>query len=59
VYGDNAVRYVPNAIDTGNLTLPAPQGCDGTGSNAKSPYGAWGAMGTRDASDKWDATALE
>jgi prepilin-type N-terminal cleavage/methylation domain-containing protein len=59
VFGDDAVRYVPNSVDTGNLTAPAPVGNDGPRSNAKSPYGAWGAMGSKDASDKWDASAFE
>lgn len=59
VFGDNGTRYIPNSVDTGNLTAPGPVGNDGPRSNAASPYGAWGAMGSKDAGDKWDASSIE
>ncbi len=58
VFGDVNVRYIPNSIDTGDLTLQAPQGNDGPGSNKKSPFGPWGAMGTKDAGDLWDTASI-
>lgn len=56
---DNGTRFVPNAINTGDLGRDPPLGADGARSNAPSPYGAWGAMGTRDAGDIWDADSLQ
>ncbi len=56
---DNNVRYIPNSVDAGNQNALAPEGNDGARSNLVSPYGAWGAMGTKDAGDNWDATSLE
>ena len=58
-FGDNNTRYIPNTIDAGNIAGPAPLGNDGPGSNAKSPFGPWGAMGTKDAGDTWDASSME
>jgi prepilin-type N-terminal cleavage/methylation domain-containing protein len=40
VMGDGSVRFVSNNINTGNLTAPEPFG-------GPSPYGVWGAMGTK------------
>lgn len=37
---DGAVRFVTNSIDTGNLGVATSRG-------AASPYGVWGALGTR------------
>ncbi len=59
VFADNNTRFIPNSVDTGNLSALAPEGCDGARSNLPSPYGAWGAMGTKDAGDNWDASSLE
>lgn len=59
VFGDNGTRYIPNSVDAGNPTATAPAGNDGAGSNQPSPFGAWGAMGTKDAGDKWDASSIE
>jgi hypothetical protein len=59
VFGDAGARYIPNSVDTGNISATAPAGIDGAGSNKPSPFGAWGAMGSKDASDKWDASSLE
>jgi prepilin-type N-terminal cleavage/methylation domain-containing protein len=59
VFGDNNVRFIPNSVDAGDASRPAPEGIDGARSNQLSPYGAWGAMGTKDAGDSWDAASIE
>lgn len=41
---DGAVRFVTNSIDTGNLGVATTLG-------AHSPYGVWGALGTREGSE--------
>jgi prepilin-type N-terminal cleavage/methylation domain-containing protein len=58
-FGDNNVRFIPNSIDAGDASRDPPLGNDGARSNEPSPYGAWGAMGTRDAGDMWDASSIE
>lgn len=40
---DGAVRFISENIDTGDLTAAAP----GNNSSGASPYGVWGALGTR------------
>jgi len=40
---DGAVRFVSENIDTGNLALPTPAQASG----GASPYGVWGALGTK------------
>lgn len=40
---DGAVRFISENIDTGNLAAASP----GLTSNAASPYGVWGALGSR------------
>lgn len=40
---DGAVRFISENIDTGNLAAASP----GQGSTAASPYGIWGALGTK------------
>lgn len=40
---DGSVRFISENIDTGNLTIATPA----NNSNAASPYGVWGALGTR------------
>lgn len=43
--GDGAVRFITETIDTGNRSLPPP---DAPGQpNAMSPYGVWGALGSK------------
>lgn len=43
---DGAVRFVSNSIDTGDLSEPSV--CwENKNEGAKSPYGVWGALGTR------------
>ena len=39
--GDGSVRFVSDAIGTGNLSSAEPS------SGAMSPYGVWGAIGTK------------
>jgi len=41
---DGSVRFVSDSIDTGNLGVPTTLG-------GRSPYGVWGAMGTRNGGD--------
>ncbi len=41
---DGSVRFVSETVDTGNLTAAAVQ-------SGKSPYGVWGALGTRGAGE--------
>ena len=45
---DGAVKFVTDSIEAGNQNRPAP-GCTGGGADAGmiSPYGLWGALGTR------------
>jgi prepilin-type processing-associated H-X9-DG protein/prepilin-type N-terminal cleavage/methylation domain-containing protein len=59
LFADGAVRYIPNAIDCGNLKNPAPEGSAHDEENPSSPFGIWGAMGTRNSADSWSANALE
>lgn len=42
---DGSVTFISNTIDTGDLTSPAARHT--TGLTAPSPYGVWGAMGSR------------
>jgi prepilin-type N-terminal cleavage/methylation domain-containing protein len=58
-FADNNVRFIPNAVDAGDPSRDPPLGVDGARSNAPSPYGAWGAMGSKDAGDNWDAASIE
>lgn len=44
---DGSVRFISENIDTGNLTIATPANT----SNAASPYGVWGALGTRGAGE--------
>jgi prepilin-type N-terminal cleavage/methylation domain-containing protein len=59
VFADVATQYISNSIDTGNLNSVAPAGNDGTGSNNKSPFGVWGAMGSKDAGDSTDLSQVQ
>jgi len=40
--GDGSVRFITESIDTGDLSVPGKKTISG-----ESPYGVWGAMGTR------------
>jgi prepilin-type processing-associated H-X9-DG protein len=44
---DGSVRFVQETINTGNLALPVPRMTN----NSLSPYGVWGAMGTKSGSE--------
>ncbi len=44
---DASVRFIPDTINTGNLSVVAPP----ANSTAPSPYGVWGAMGTKAGSE--------
>ena len=44
VFGDGAVRFVSDAIDTGNIARRPPDHPDE--GDKRSPYGVWGAMGS-------------
>ena len=44
---DGSVKFISSSIDTGNLALVAPQATDGV----PSPYGVWGALGTKSAGE--------
>jgi prepilin-type N-terminal cleavage/methylation domain-containing protein len=52
--GDGAVRFINDSIDAGDPTCPLPDGRDsgatpcGGGWGGASPYGVWGALGSRD-----------
>jgi hypothetical protein len=45
--GDGAVRFVNNSIDTGNKSSPAATSPGTLSVGGRSPYGIWGALGTR------------
>ncbi len=45
---DGSVRFVTESIDTGDLSAPSP---DVTGNGGKSPYGVWGALGSKNGSE--------
>ncbi|WP_417392006.1 DUF1559 domain-containing protein [Gimesia sp.] len=44
---DGAVRFISENIDTGDLSQPSP----GTTSTGISPYGTWGALGTKESAE--------
>ncbi len=44
LFADGAVRFISESIDTGDLTHPTV----GPRSRAESPYGVWGALGSKD-----------
>ena len=46
--GDGRVVFISENIDTGDSAAVAPDGASGSG---ESPYGVWGALGTRSAND--------
>ena len=47
--GDGAVRFITESIEAGDSRAPVPSYVDGAPSppGSKSPYGLWGALGTR------------
>ncbi len=63
LFADGAVRFVTNSIDTGDSTSPSVAGPAAGGQayakpNSKSPYGLWGAIGTRSSREAIDLTGL-
>jgi hypothetical protein len=49
---DGSVRFVQDNINSGNITLPVPQHPNFAG---MSPYGVWGAMGTKSSGEALQA----
>jgi type II secretory pathway pseudopilin PulG len=49
-FGDGSIEFITNTIDTGDLKQP-PKGTDMKTDQIQSPYGLWGAMGTRAAGE--------
>lgn len=47
VFADGSVRFISNNIDSGNLAVVAPPRISGN----PSPYGVWGALGTKAAAE--------
>ena len=41
LFGDGAVRFISDNIDTGDVTRPTP-----TNNQVASPYGVWGSLGS-------------
>ena len=54
VFADLSTQYISNSIDSGNLNNAPPEGNGGPGSGTQSPFGVWGALGTRNVADKID-----
>ncbi|MEO1524387.1 MAG: DUF1559 domain-containing protein [Planctomycetota bacterium] len=52
--GDGAVIFVTNTIEAGDPSSPAPYGTNIQGRGARSPYGLWGALGTRSSAEAID-----
>ena len=44
---DGATRFVTDTVDCGDANAPSVYHGSGNGAGSKSPYGVWGAMGTR------------
>ena len=45
--GDGAVVFMTDSIESGSASEPSPRGNLGSGESLWSPYGLWGALGTR------------
>ncbi|MCC9641109.1 DUF1559 domain-containing protein [Rhodopirellula sp. JC740] len=53
--GDGAVKFITDSIDTGNLESPTVcRNAPGLPAGSQSPYGLWGALGTRDVKEVID-----
>ena len=60
VMGDNAVKFISNTIDAGNpVNRPAPNFESQNGVVGRSPYGVWGALGTRNGTEIIPADVLD
>ncbi len=58
VMGDAAVKFITDAIDTGNLNAKPPS-FDNPDRLTKSPFGAWGALGTKNGGESIPADLLD
>ncbi len=56
--GDAAVKFITDAVDTGNLNARPPS-FDNPARITKSPFGAWGALGTKNGGESIPADLLE
>ncbi len=56
--GDASVKFLTDNIDTGNLNARPPQ-FDNPDKITKSPFGAWGALGSRNGSEHSPAELIE
>ncbi len=55
--GDAAVKFITDAIDTGNLNAKPPS-FDNPDRLTKSPFGAWGRWGQRTGESRSQPTCL-
>ena len=52
LFGDGAVIFITNQVDTGDTLAPSPTvNRVAGGVPIQSPYGVWGTLGTRDGSE--------
>ncbi|SMP50568.1 prepilin-type N-terminal cleavage/methylation domain-containing protein/prepilin-type processing-associated H-X9-DG domain-containing protein [Neorhodopirellula lusitana] len=51
---DGAVKFITDSIESGNQNSPPPGASGGPGTGEESPYGLWGALGTRASSEVID-----
>lgn len=63
LFADGAVKFVTNSIDAGDSSSPSVAGPAAGGEayakpNSKSPYGLWGAIGTRSSREAIDLTDI-
>ncbi len=56
--GDAAVKFITDAVDTGNINARPPS-FDNPARITKSPFGAWGALGTKNGGESIPADLLE
>jgi prepilin-type N-terminal cleavage/methylation domain-containing protein len=58
--GDNAIKFIPNTIDAGNpINNMAPNFESQNGRVGRSPFGVWGALGTRNGTEIIPADVLD
>ena len=58
--GDNAIKFIPNTIDAGNpVNNMAPNFESQNGRVGRSPFGVWGALGTRNGTEIIPADVLD
>lgn len=50
VLADASVQFITDSVDNGDLTLPSPR----SNNSGPSPYGVWGAMGSRNGSETFE-----